>query len=100
MIAVLRRALTILRREIDADVLLLVLALTLIAVGFWNWVRPLSFIVPGAVLLWISIPARRPFVIRDPDVTDIPRGRVRSAVTRDPTGPFRPTEINPVSPKH
>lgn len=75
MIAALRRALTILRRELDADVILLVLALGLIAVGLWQCWRPGAFLVPGVVLLWIAVPARRPFVVRDSDLTDRPSTR-------------------------
>lgn len=64
---ILQRAAAIVRREVDADVILLVIAVVLIAVGFWDWWRPGAWIVPGAVLLWIALPSRRRFVAPEPD---------------------------------
>jgi len=51
---------------IGADELGLALALGLIAVGLWSVWRPGSFLVPGVILLWIALPARRPFIERLP----------------------------------
>lgn len=62
MIRGLQRAAALLRRELDADVILLLVALSLIVVGCWSWWRPGAFLIPGGVLLWIVLPSRRPFI--------------------------------------
>jgi hypothetical protein len=67
---ILSRAWAIVRREIDVDVILLALAVGLIAIGFWDWWRPGAFVVPGLVVLWIVLPSRRPFVVRDQQPSD------------------------------
>jgi hypothetical protein len=41
-----------------------VLALTLLAVGSYQVWPPAAALVPGAVLLWVYIPQRTPFVAR------------------------------------
>lgn len=51
-------------KEIDADVATLALALALVAVGFWSFWKPGSFLVPGFTLLWIVLPVRRAFIER------------------------------------
>lgn len=43
-------------------------ALGLIAWGCWPVWQPGSFLVPGAVMLWLYIPSRRPFIERPPPV--------------------------------
>jgi hypothetical protein len=40
--------------------------LGLVAVGFWMAWRPGAFLVPGAVLLWIALPARESFIDHPP----------------------------------
>lgn len=50
------------RSEISRDEIELVLALGLIATGFWMFWKPGSCLVPGFVLLWHVLPARAPFV--------------------------------------
>jgi hypothetical protein len=85
MISALRAA-AMLRRELDADVLLLLVALGLIAVGFWNWWRPGAFLVPGGALLWICLPSRTRFIVSEPDVK-IPRSAPRLSRTAAPVRP-------------
>jgi hypothetical protein len=60
----LQRAWAIARREVDADVILLALAVGLIAVGFWQWWRPGAFLIPGLVMLWIALPCRTSFIVQ------------------------------------
>jgi hypothetical protein len=87
MMAVLRRAAAVVQRELDADVILLLTALLLIATGFWNWWRPGAYVVPGLVLLWLTLPARLPFVASGTTAprhgverpTDVESRRARSA---------------------
>lgn len=43
-------------------------ALGLIAWGCWQVWQPASFLVPGAVMLWLYLPSRRPFIERPPAV--------------------------------
>jgi hypothetical protein len=47
---------------IGLDEALLAVSLTLITVALWPWVGRSALGVPGAVLLWISLPPRAPFV--------------------------------------
>lgn len=51
-------------REVDADVVGLGLALALLAAGLWPDLGWRALAVPGAVLLWLVLPSREPFVIR------------------------------------
>lgn len=53
---------------VGLDDVVLVVALLLIAAGFWEAWRPGAFIVPGIVLLWLVLPSRAPFVARPPVV--------------------------------
>lgn len=50
------------RKSIDADEVLLTLGLALITWGLWPLVGVCALIVPGAVLLWLALPSRAPFV--------------------------------------
>jgi hypothetical protein len=59
-----RRAASAVTHVIGVDEVGLIAALLLIAVGFWDLWRPGAFLVPGAVLLWIWLPVRKPFVHR------------------------------------
>lgn len=54
----------------------IVIALALIAVGFWWAWRPGAFLVPGLVILWLVLPTRRPFVV--PPDPQPPAGRKSS----------------------
>jgi hypothetical protein len=37
--------------------------LVLVSIGCWLVWRPAAFLVPGAVLLWMALPARLPFIV-------------------------------------
>jgi len=66
-----------LAREVDAQSVVLGLALGLIAFSLWNVWRPGVYLVPGIILLWIVLPTRRPFIERTPPPTPPdPRKRV------------------------
>lgn len=60
----LARAWSAVRGEIGREEIYLLAALLLIAAGFWQLWRPGSFLLPGAVLLWIALPTRARFVER------------------------------------
>lgn len=47
---------------VGRDELVLCIGLSLIAVGFWDWWRPGVALVPGALLVWIAMPVRQPFI--------------------------------------
>ena len=46
------------------DELVLTAGVVLIAIGCWDLWRPGAFIVPGVILVWISLPARTGFIDR------------------------------------
>lgn len=50
--------------EIGRDEVFLSTGLALLAVGGWHVWPPAAFLVPGAVLTWMSLPCREPFVHR------------------------------------
>ena len=60
----LHRGWRIVVREIDADVVGLVLALALLTAGLWPDLQRRALVVPGIVLLWLILPARAPFIHR------------------------------------
>lgn len=49
---------------VGVDELLLVVGLVLITAGLWPVLDAVAFAVPGAVVLWIALPQRSPFVHR------------------------------------
>jgi hypothetical protein len=51
-------------RAFGVDEILLTIALALIGVGMRMVWAPGAYLVPGAVLLWIALPQRAPFVAR------------------------------------
>lgn len=61
-----RRGLELVKSFIGPDEFALVGGLIFIGVGLWNLWRPGVFIVPGAVLVWIALPERKPFIERRP----------------------------------
>jgi hypothetical protein len=52
------------RNLLDKDDVLALIGLVLVAIGLWLWSKPLAFIVPGAVLLWMFLPSRPPLIER------------------------------------
>ena len=62
---------------VGADELGVSAALALIAYGFWQAWRPGAALAPGLVLLWLAMPARRPFIAR-PQADDTPPARRRA----------------------
>jgi hypothetical protein len=65
MLLRLRRFRRRLQRELDAPMLSLALGIVLLAIGGALCWRPAGFLVPGAVITWMALPARLPFVVRD-----------------------------------
>lgn len=53
--------------------LFVALGLLLIAAGFWQFWRPGSFVIPGAMLLWLFVPQRQRFVAPRPTMMTKPR---------------------------
>lgn len=51
---------------IGVEEALIYTALGLIAFGCWQVWQPGSFLIPGAVMLFMYLPARRPFIDREP----------------------------------
>jgi hypothetical protein len=51
--------------EIGRDEMVLVVALGLVGYGLWltPW-KPAAFIGPGLVLLWMALPPRKRFIVR------------------------------------
>jgi len=45
-------------------------ALVLVAAGCWEWWRPGAFLIPGAALLWVSLPMRSAFIDRPHEPKD------------------------------
>jgi hypothetical protein len=70
----LRKAWSVVLAVVGADELVLALALALIVVGLWPVTGRLVLFIPGAVLLWIAMPSRQPFVHRSP-MTEKPSTR-------------------------
>ncbi|MGE0460911.1 MAG: hypothetical protein AB7Q16_06040 [Vicinamibacterales bacterium] len=58
-------------REVGRDELFLAAGLGLLGYGLslTPW-PPVAFIVPGAVLVWMALPPRRPFVVTPADIKD------------------------------
>ena len=62
----------------EREELTALLGLGLVVVGLWMVWRPAAFLVSGGILLWISLPSRRPFLLRaDPPAPDA-RSRART----------------------
>ena len=53
------------RRAFGLEDLVLLIALSLLAIGLWQAWKPGAFIVPGLILLWLSLPARTGFVVKE-----------------------------------
>lgn len=47
---------------IGLDEIVLTVALTLLTIALWPWAGRSALALPGAVLLWIAMPSRAPFV--------------------------------------
>ena len=56
------------------DELALAVGLGLVTVGLWPSIGLLALVVPGAVIVWIVLPARGPFMARPP----APRAREKN----------------------
>ena len=67
MRSALRLAGAAIAREIGREELVLCAGLALVAGGFWLVWTPGALLAPGAVLVWLSLPPRRPFVARPVD---------------------------------
>lgn len=53
--------------ELDRTTIVLGLGLLLMAAGCWWIWRPAGLVVPGAVLTWLTLPARVPFIAAPPE---------------------------------
>lgn len=53
---------SLLAAALDKDDAMALIGLVLVAIGLWFVFRPLAFIVPGAVLLWMFLPSRPPWI--------------------------------------
>ena len=54
------------QRELDAELIVVVLGVTLITIGIWPLAGRLALIVPGAIAVWLALPARASFIERLP----------------------------------
>lgn len=52
---------------IGFDELVLAVGLVMVAASLWPAIGRLALLLPGAVLVWISLPAREPFVAKPAD---------------------------------
>jgi hypothetical protein len=50
---------------VGVDDVVLVLGLVLLTVGLWPVLERVALAVPGAVLVWLVLPQRVPFVLRE-----------------------------------
>lgn len=57
----------------QAQEIVLVIGLVLVAVALWPKVGQLALLVPGVVLIWYALPARPPFMEHIPPSTRAPR---------------------------
>lgn len=55
-----------LRSAIGVEEALIYTALGLLACGCWQIWKPGAFIIPGAVMLFMYLPQRQPFINREP----------------------------------
>jgi hypothetical protein len=53
-------------RGIGRDELLLTSGLTALAVGCYQVWPPAAWLVPGAIVTWMALPSRTPFLMRPP----------------------------------
>jgi len=60
----LKRLIATITSEIDLQTLVLLVGLALMSVGLWEAWRPGAYLAPGVILVWMALPARRPFIHR------------------------------------
>jgi hypothetical protein len=60
---------------VGLDEILLAAALLLIGAGLWQAWRPGALLVPGAVLLWLTLPTRAAFFRRSTHTPPVPERR-------------------------
>lgn len=53
--------------ELDRTTIVLALGVILIAIGCWECWKPAALLVPGAILTWLTLPARVPFIASPPE---------------------------------
>jgi hypothetical protein len=61
-----RRVLAASSRLVGVEEVAIYLALGLMAAGCWQVWAPGACLVPGAVMLWMYLPQRQPFITRPP----------------------------------
>ena len=69
----LRTAWVALTSAIGVEEALIYTALGLLAAGCWQVWQPGAFLVPGAVMLWLYLPQRAPFIKKEPQVVAVRR---------------------------
>lgn len=62
----MRKAFAALVGAVGADEAVLVCGLAAVTAGVWAVLGAAALAVPGAVLVWVSVPSRRPFIDRVP----------------------------------
>jgi len=63
----LKRLFEAIGSEVGRDEVMLIVALALLAGGFWLVWWPASLLIPGAVVLWVYLPQRVAFIERQPE---------------------------------
>lgn len=58
-----------LSKEIGSEEIALLVAIVLLAAGFWQTWKPGVYFGPASVLLWMFLPTRVRFVAREPEPT-------------------------------
>jgi len=75
---------------IGPDEVLFAVALVLLTIGTWLVVGAAALVLPGAVLLWLVLPTRTPFVDHTPPAAPSDRPVHRKAVRVDGAPPANP----------
>lgn len=72
------RVLSALRSAVGLDEVLLVSGLVMITVSLWPIAGRLALLAPGAVITWIVLPTRAPFIVRKIDPESVRKARART----------------------
>lgn len=64
MRALVRRSVAAVASVVGFDEVLILVGLVLVWYGLLEVSRAAAFAVPGAVILWLAVPPRKPFIVR------------------------------------